>query len=320
MKKEIDKKEENIDLKALTYSQILSRSDTIEENEKKYYQSDSYYTNIVFENSFFQSEVIPFEKRVKSAIPSSTGLYVPEILMLHFCKNFPGSPYPSYWWFQYGVRNIGAMLKSLDERGYIEINSKKGKYQLTAKGKTEETENEYVYFTHNNSLDKGFDAWKMNLLLGHGDKNKYYNVFKENCNYSKIDRYSKEFKIAQVKANPINNEEILKILYESDEKIKNNDCETIDKYIEIVNLRDAQYKVDKDVDSYIEFWEDNWKNNRPLLGAHWAFVLPDLYIKTKRFDNALKCIEKLDNDHRFAYKARTYHDKIEEKIKKQRGS
>ena len=270
----------------LTYAQFLSRADTISKDEKQYYQPDSYYTH---QNG--QPVNIPtFEERIKNTIPSSTGLYVPEILMLHFCKNFPNlkNGYPAYWWFKYGVRNVGAMLQSLEEHGYIQISEKNCKYQLTSKGKTEQSENEYVYFTHSNSLDNNFDAWKMNKLLGMGDKSNYVEVFKKNCNFSKLDKeLSKASMLKQVKSNPLNNDDILLTLRQLDPKLKENDLSASNKYCEILNLRDAQYKVDKDIEQYILFWEDNWKNNRPLFGAHWAFVLPDLYIKAKRYEEAL---------------------------------
>ena len=300
--------------KSLTYAQILSSKDCISADEKQFYQPDSYYTH-----QFGQPVNIPtFEERIKNAIPSSTGLYVPEILMLHFCKNFPNpkNGYPAYWWFKYGVRNVGAMLCSLEERGYIQINESNGKYELTSKGIAEQAENEYVYFTHFNSLDNTFDAWKMNLLLGTGDKINYVEVFKANCGFSKFNEFSSASRQEQVKANALNNDDVLLTLHELDPQLKGNDNDAVGKYIEIVNLREAQYKVDKDVEQYILFWEDNWKNNRPLLGSHWAFVLPDLYIKTKRYKDALKCIETLKKSKIFKDKAEKYAVKIKDKMNK----
>lgn len=307
--------------KPLTYAQILSRSDTISMNEKQYYQPDSYYTQKTHIGTPFERDVVTFEERIKNAIPSSTGLYVPEILMLHFCKSFPNpkNGYPAYWWFQYGVRNVGAMLYSLVERGYIEINEKSGKYKLTSKGEKEQTENEYVYFTHYNSLDTNFDAWEMNKLLGSGDKSNYVEIFKKNCHSHKLDEFSKSARVEQVKSNSMNNDEALPILRQLDSAMKSDDVKVRvkadDKYIEIINLRDAQYKIDKNIEQYILFWEDNWKNNRPLLGAHWAFVLPDLYIKTKRYEDALNCIEIL-RAKGFTDKAEKYYCKIKDKMSK----
>ncbi len=303
---------------SLTYAQILSRADTISADEKKYYQPDSYYMS-----QFGQPvKISTFEERIKNAIPSSTGLFVPEILMLHFCKNFPNPKkgYPAYWWFQYGVRNVGAMLNSLEERGYIKIDEKKGKYQLTHKGQEEQSENAYVYFTHFNSLDSNFDAWTMNKLLGTGDKSNYLEVFKKNCQHHKFNEFSPDARLEQVNSEPLNDEEILAELRSLDPKLKTGNVAADDRYIEIINLRDAQYKVDKDIVRYILFWEDNWRNQRPLLGSHWAFVLPDLYIKVKRYDEALNCIEKLKTNVGFKDKAEKYSQKIKDKMSKMGGA
>lgn len=121
-----------------------------------------------------------------------------------------------------------------------------------------------------------------------------------------------------IKEITMNNDETLSILRQLDTELKSNDVKirvkAEDKYIEIVNLREAQYKTDKDIEQYILFWEDNWKYGRPLLGSHWAFVLPDLYIKTKRYEDALKCIEVLKTNVYFKDKAEKYHQKIINKI------
>lgn len=302
----------------LTYAQILSRSDTISPNEKQYYQPDDYYTH-----QYGQPVMVPtFEERIKTSIPSSTGLYVPEILMLHFCKSFPNpkNGYPAYWWFNYGVRNVGAMLQSLEQRSYIEIDEKSGKYRLTDKGKAEESENEYVYYVHSNSLDIRFNAWTMNKLLGTGDKSNYRAVFEKECEYRKPTKEFKEARLEAMRTDPLTNEIALTELRQLDLKMKSDDVnvrvKADDKYIEILNLRDAQYQADKDIEQYILFWEDNWKNNRPLLGAHWAFVLPDLYIKTKQYDKALICVERLKSNEFLKDKAGKYYNKIKDKMKK----
>ena len=95
----------------------------IPESEKKYYRPDSYYTSRSYEGTGFGKPVITFEERKKTCIPSRTGLYVAEILLLEYCTYgtypAPKNGYPGFWWFEYGIRNVGAALKSLEERGYI---------------------------------------------------------------------------------------------------------------------------------------------------------------------------------------------------------
>lgn len=293
----------------LTYAQVLSRTNTIPESEKQYYQKNDYYTNKVFENSVFEKEVIPFEKHIEDSIPSATGLYVPEILMLHFCKSFPNpkNGYPGYWWFKYGVRNVGAMLDSLVERGYIIIDPKTQKYKLTEKGEKEQEENAYVYYMHSKSNDVRYTPWEMNKMLGHGDKNRYFEILGEI-------QANNEKQAAQQKAK---SEAVRQELRQVSPEFKKIDDENqaMDKYIQLVNDRDAQYKKDKDIDSYILFWEDIWKSEQSLLGAHWAFLLPDLYIKTRRYDDALACMPRL-KEIGYATKAEKYIELIEEKKEK----
>ena len=126
----------------------------IPEADKKYYQPDSYYTDIIASGTMFERKVIPFAERKKISYPSATGLYVAEILLLQYCSygNYPHpeTGYPGFWWFDYGIRNVEAALQSLAERGYIEFGSAAdqlpaltvaqlkdlaSKYEIPAKGK-----------------------------------------------------------------------------------------------------------------------------------------------------------------------------------------
>lgn len=78
---------------------------------------------IAHEGTLYQRNVILFDERKQSTYPSKTGLYVAEILLLHYCSlgNYPkpNNGYPGFWWFEYGIRDIGHYLKSLEARGYI---------------------------------------------------------------------------------------------------------------------------------------------------------------------------------------------------------
>lgn len=156
-------------------------SSTIPENERQFYQNDEYYTIKTHEATPFEFTVVPFEQRKQNQFPSKRGLYVPEILFLSFCKNFPNpkNGFPGYWWFKYGVRDVGAMMRSLEQRGFIEINEKTNRYRTTEIGEAELTENEYVVYTHKNSKLINFTAWEMNLLLANNDKTNWIDIFCE---------------------------------------------------------------------------------------------------------------------------------------------
>ena len=145
-------------------------SSGIPNEEKQFYREDEYYTLMTWNNEL----VITFEERKKTCIPSAGGLYVAEILLLEYCKKNKYPPsiksgYPGFWWFQYGLRDVGGTLRSLENRGFILINKDTGKYTLTPKGKHELEENEYIPYMHRNNFHD-LDVWKLNHLLN--DKNK----------------------------------------------------------------------------------------------------------------------------------------------------
>lgn len=57
---------------------------------------------------------------------------------------------------------------------------------------------------------------------------------------------------------------------------------------------DAKYYQDKDINSYILFWEDLWAKDGLLIrGANWSFKLADLYIKQNRYEDALRALKYL---------------------------
>lgn len=82
-----------------------------------------------------------------------------------------------------------------------------------------------------------------------------------------------------------------------------------------VQVAEERYKQGKDLIGYISFWEDIWQSGGLLFkGAFWTFRLADLYIKAKRYDDAIffcQMIKTWDPD--FAYKADKYIQRIAEK-------
>ena len=99
-------------------------SSTIAPDERKYYQPDEYYTLITHPGTTFERRVISFEERKNVSFPTTNGLYVGEVLLLEYCSYGkypkPASGYPGFWWFEYGIRDVGHMLESLEKRGYLE--------------------------------------------------------------------------------------------------------------------------------------------------------------------------------------------------------
>ncbi len=85
----------------------------------KDYQHDSYYVN----RKANGDEVISFESRKKKSFPSHRGLWVAEILLLHYCSYgtypHPQNGYPGFWWFEYGIRDVEKHLSELEAKGFI---------------------------------------------------------------------------------------------------------------------------------------------------------------------------------------------------------
>lgn len=269
--------------------------------DKKYYQPDSYYTKKTHAGTMFEKEVITFERRKETSIPSKNGLYVPEILILHFCHQYPNPKrgYPGYWWFKYGIRDVGSALKSLEERGFIALNDYTQKYALTDLGKVELKENEYVPYMHHHGKYINFTIWDLNLMLGSGDKSNYMEVIdKRNAEITKANAaYHKEFM-----------EELREINTDTYKKLKEQDAQ-----LSAIKEAEAKYGYDKNLDDLIDFWENIWDNGGlKFRGSRWTFRLPDLYIKAKQYENALNLVYKIKNTQEiYSDKADSYVAKIE---------
>jgi DNA-binding PadR family transcriptional regulator len=337
---------------------------TVPEEEKKYYKPDSYYTMASYPGTEFESKVITFDERKKTAIPSKRGLYPAEILLLEHCTygNYPGpkNGYPGLWWFEYGIRDVGAALRSLESRGFIALGSpceslsgltlaelkqiltSKGyeakgkktdliasisekvtdadligmglqqKYHLTELGEEELKENAYVPYMNKTPLKtsedyrfgKTFNVWSVNKLLGKGDKSNWQQI----VNSLELD-LQKEYK-AKHNAEM---QKIKKIDPKGYEKLKAQDDQ-----IEKVNNRKKKFEEDSDIESYITFWEKLWAAGGLLFGSNsWYFELPDLYIKVKRYDDALAFVQNLKKTNpSYTEKCDKYIEKINKHINK----
>ncbi|NLN65747.1 MAG: hypothetical protein GX144_10145 [Clostridiaceae bacterium] len=287
---------------------LLKQTAAIPESEKKYYQADSYYTAKSHEGTPFENEVISFEQRKKTSIPSNNGLYVPEILMLHFCKKYPNpkSGYPGYWWYKYGIRDVGSIYESLVERGFIIINDKTEKYELTNLGKSELEENAYVPYMHSHSKYTTFTIWDLNKLLGTGDKSNYLEIIEKK--HTEIDNRNEASNKTFMKELKVIDPEGYRLLKSQDKQIK------------AVQAADEKYAEDKDLKWIINFWEEIWKDGGPKFeGSGWMFRLPDLYIKAKRYDDAMVIVQKIKKTKGSYYsnKADSYITKIEERKTKE---
>lgn len=280
----------------------------IPEQEKQHYQPDSYYQAKSHEGTMFENDVISFDKRKQTANPSENGLYVPEILMLHFYKKYPKpkNGYPGYWWYKYGIRDVGSAYESLVERGFLQISEKTGKYELTELGSRELEDNAYIPYMHSHSTYTTFTIWDLNQMLGTGDKNNYIEIIEKK--HAEIEGASKKSNEAFMNGLEVIDPEGYKLL------------KSQDKQIAAVQTADAKYREDKDLDWIINFWEEIWKNGGPKFeGSSWMFYLPDIYIKAKRYDDAIALCQKIKKARQtyYADKADSYITRIEERKAKE---
>lgn len=104
-------------------TQEYADSHSISEDERSYYRPDEYYTTYSYPGTELARKVVTFEERKSMSYHSKRGLYVAEILLLEYCSYGkypkPSGGYPGFWWFEYGIRDIGHALESLERRGFL---------------------------------------------------------------------------------------------------------------------------------------------------------------------------------------------------------
>lgn len=267
----------------------------------------------------------------------------------------PKYGYPGFWWFEYGIRDVGNMLKSLEQRGFLQmgpyneyldelkvielkqllkkfklpVTGRKSelidrvlknvpeaalketsiirKYKLTELGKKELEDNAYVPYMHNvpdKTFDIGpentrFNVWEINRELGRGDKSQWKDV---------VDRVHE----SMVREHRRDNQQIMEELKKRDPEGYEH-LKAQDEQIELVQKAEDMYRESHDLDRLMCFWEQIWRDGGlKFEGAYWLFRLPDLYIKQKRYEEALQLCKLIKKSHPiYAYKADYYLEKLE---------
>ena len=119
----------NTNKKSINNQTDYADSSSIAPDEKCFYKPDEYYTYYSYPGTEMAKRVITFVERKKISYPSKNGLYVAEIMLLEYCSYGkypkPQTGYPGLWWFQYGIRDVGHALESLEKRGFISWRTKK---------------------------------------------------------------------------------------------------------------------------------------------------------------------------------------------------
>lgn len=296
-----------------------TRNDTDTKNEQTTASaSNGSFPTKSYAGTAFEKDVITFDERKKSSLPSARGLYVAEILLLYYCSlgtyPNPKNGYPGFWWYEYGIQDVNYMLNTLEKRGFIcfaspkqsldglnatelkqilkehnlPVSGKKAelveqvsqsvsndelltagvkaKYALTDLGQLELEENAYVPYMHkhprktieDSTFGPTFNVWSINQLLGAGSTSDWEKVVTEQ--ESLIDKENERRKREQeIEHEALMNElkkrdpETYRELHRLDQELKAQDDQ-----LELIQTAATKYAEDKDLNTYIAFWEDLW--------------------------------------------------------------
>lgn len=78
-----------------------------------------------------------------------------------------------------------------------------------------------------------------------------------------------------------------------------------DNQIELVQKAQREYGINHDLNAYIAFWERLWAQDGLLFeGVKWHYELAELYIKAKRYDDAINFITRILNTKDEYYRSR----------------
>lgn len=95
------------------------------------------------------------------------------------------------------------------------------------------------------------------------------------------------------------------------------ELEAQDSQIRSIQKAEEKYKQDNNIDDLVSFWESIWNAGGLLFdGSGQTFRLPDLYIKQKRYQDALKIVKRIKQEGKYLDRATGYIEKIEKLINK----
>lgn len=93
------------------------------------------------------------------------------------------------------------------------------------------------------------------------------------------------------KKNDTLHEQLIKEELELKEKLKKQDEQLV-----AIQKAEAAYKETGDIGSLISFWEGMWSSSGLLFnGSKWTFRLPELYMQTEQYDDAIRILKEIKN-------------------------
>ena len=82
---------------------------------------------------------------------------------------------------------------------------------------------------------------------------------------------------------------------------KNELTETLksqDEQLLAIKKAECAYSETGDIGSLISFWEGIWSSSGLLFnGSKWTFRLPELYMMTEQYDDAIRILNKIKNPY-----------------------
>ena len=307
----------------------------IPESEKQFYQPDEYYTD----TDISGNKVIPFEQR-KSGWKSKNGLCPTEILLLHYCSQGqyprPAKGYPSFWWFEYGIRNVSYVLGTLENRGFVEYGSLHDSVPALSTAQLKQLLKESGLSTSGKKCDlveRVKNTVPDNVLRAAGLEPKYrltqagkselsensyiIDIHKSPEKTTSDSRYGPTYNVDAVafeiaKTPEISWEDAANIRKQKREDFFTEQKQQHDLFLEQMKDRDPAW--------YINFWESIWNNGGLLFKSmKWTFTLPDLYFKQKRFDDVIDFCQKIKEQNEYIEeKADKYIQRAKERKEKQK--
>lgn len=92
-------------------------------------------------------------------------------------------------------------------------------------------------------------------------------------------------------------------VFEDEYASLNKSLRSQNRQISAIQKAESAFEQTGDIGALIEFWESVWNSGGLLFnGSKWTFRLPDLYIKVKQYDDALRILQKIKNP--------VYQDKV----------
>lgn len=187
------------------------------------------------------------------------------------------------------------------------------KYVLTDLGKQELSDNEYVPYMHkhpqktieDDTFGPIFNVWEINRRIGGGNPRHWKTI----VHGIEQERNLHDMQRAAEKEALLQDAEVRNPKWAA--KMRELDAHIAAQNDQLAQINQAEKMYKDDIVSLILFWEDLWKNGGlKFRGSKWHFRLPDLYIKQKRYDDALKILKRLQKTE-YKEKALAYTERVQ---------